>query len=451
MEIVKTGNNAFLKEILSVAVPVSMQSLFQSSFSLIDQVMAGQLGTCSIAAIGLGSKFPNVYIISLAAIGTSASIMISQYCGKKDSRGINQSLIINSIFGIIITILFLLPSLLLSKRIISLYTNDAETMVMAASYLKIIALGYIPLLITTMLSALLRNTGNASLPMISGIISVILNTGLGYILIFGKYGAPKLGITGTAAAATAARLIECLVLAILYIKASKRSFFKLRLSCKIPVTFLKKAMIIGSPIIINEFLWGLGDTMYGVIYGHIGTEEMAAMTITGPLQGISIGFFTGISAAAAIMAGNMLGREDKENAYIISIKFIKIGIICSVVLGLILTISTKSYLALFNISEYTSKTAEVITYIFSLVLFIKVSNMIIAGGIIRSGGKTKYSLYLDLLGTWGIGVPIGFASAFLWKMPIYEVYILISSEELVRFIIELFILKSKKWMQNITA
>lgn len=436
--------------ILQIAIPISLQSLFQSSLSVIDQIMVGQLGTNSITAIGLGSKFPSLFIITLAAIGTSASIMISQYCGSDDSKGVNHSFISNGLLAAIITLIFLLPSIIFSRQIISLYTTDKVVIPMASKYVLISSIGYIPLLITAMLSSMLRSTNNAKAPMIASIISVISNTALNYLLIFGNFGMPKLGTNGSAIATTIARIIECLILLFLFFKVQKTSKYKISFHCRIPRKFVKQTLFIANPIVINEFLWGFGDTLYAVIYGRIGTAQMAAMTLTNPIQSLSIGLFTGVSTAAAILVGNRLGQNDDEAAYDISKKFIRISVLGSVAFGILIIAFSRIYAGFFNISSSTKQTTALLLCVFAIVLFSKVSNMVLAGGILRSGGKTKYTLFLDLFGTWVIGIPLGFLSAFEWHLPIYYVYFLISTEEIVRFIMGMFIFKSKKWMDNIT-
>ena len=237
------ANQGLRHHILTIAIPISLQSLFQASLSVIDQIMVGQLGTNSIAAIGLGARFANLFLVTLAAIGTSASIMISQYCGSHDSCGVNHSFISNSTLASIITFIFLLPSLLFSQQIIGMYTSDVTVIPMAADYLRIVTISYIPLLFTTMLSTMLRNTGYAKFPMVAGIASVIINTVLNYILIFGMFGAPKLGINGTAIATTVARVIECLILLFFFLKSQKSSEFKIHFNCKIPSGILKTGAV----------------------------------------------------------------------------------------------------------------------------------------------------------------------------------------------------------------
>ena len=161
--------------------------------------------------------------------------------------------------------------------------------------------------------------------------------------------------------------------------------------------------------------------------------------------------FTGFSTAAAILVGNHLGKDKNENAYMLSKKYVKLGILSSIGLGGLLVLFSQFYIDLYNVPSSIKQTTTWLLYVFAIVLFVKVTNMILSGGILRSGGKTKYTLLLDTLGTWVIGVPIGLLAAFIWNLPIFWVYFLISTEEIVRMIFGLLIFHSKRWMKNITA
>lgn len=442
--------STYLSAMLAIAIPVSIQSLFQASLSIIDQVMVGQLGENAIAAVGLGSRFPNIFIITLSAIGASTSIMISQFWGKKDKENIASSFGGNLLVGIVITLIFSVISLVFPTQILGCYTNDPKVIELGTEYLKIIAVGYIPILVITMYSSILRSTEHVKLPMFAGIFGIIINTILNYILIFGKFGFTEMGLQGTAYATTITRILEMLMLfAFIYLKKYPGAF-KIKEISNLSFEFFRKIMIITTPILINEFLWAVGETMYSIVYGRMGTTEVAAMTLTFPIQSLSIGLFSGVSIAAGIMIGNELGKDENDEAFNYSRKFVQLGIGGAAIFGVLLILFSKLYVFIFNISDDLKHCTMKLLIMFALILWIKVSNMIIGGGILRSGGQTKYTLYLDMFGTWGIGVPMGFISAFIFKLPIEWVYLLLSSEELVRLIIGFKLMYSKKWMANIT-
>ncbi|MBZ9687008.1 MATE family efflux transporter [Clostridium estertheticum] len=445
-----SNEKSYFKTMLAIAIPVSIQSLFQASLSVIDQFMVGQLGEEAIATVGLGSRFPFLFLITLSAVGCTTSIMISQYWGKKDNKNIANVIGGNLLLGMIITITFSLISLIFSKQVLGLYTNDMKIVTLGSKYLIINAASYIPMLLIMVYASVLRSTGHVKSPMYAGVFAVVLNTLLNYLLIFGNFGFPELGFLGTAYATTITRFLEAVLLIVFMYVNNYPGAYKIRDLCNISSVFMKKILTIARPLLINEFMWALGETMYSIVYGRMGTSEVASMTLTYPIQSLSIGLFAGVSSAAGIMIGNKLGLGENELAFKYSKKFIKMGIIGSAVFGVLLIACSNLYISVFNITSDLKECTFKLLVMFSIVLWIKVSNMIIGGGILRSGGKTKYTLYLDMIGTWCIGVPIGFVSAFVLKLPVHWVYLIISSEEFVRFIIGLKIMHSRKWMDNLT-
>lgn len=439
------------RSILQIAVPVSLQTLLQSSLAVIDQIMVGQLGTDSIAGVGLGSTFPALFVTTLMAVGASASIMISQYVGAKDKGGVRAAFCANNLLAVLVMLAFLLPSALFPTQILRFYTTDATVAAVGAGYMRIVSIGYLPLMLTTMLSALLRNIGYVKSPVVAGGISVFVNTALNYLLIFGNFGAPKLGANGTAIATTAARVLEFAIVFVLFLRAQRRTDYRVALWQRLPAGFLGKTVAIAAPMMLNEFLWGFGNNVYASIYGHIGAAAMAAMTLTNPVQGLSVGLFSGLSTAAGILVGNKLGSGDNEGAFAMSRRMMRVCILGSVAAGAVLCLLAAPYTMLFQVTDATRQATVRILYVFSGFLFVKVSNMVLAGGILRSGGKTGYTLAIDLFGTWGVGVPLGLLTGMALHLPIHWVYFWITVEEAVRLMLGFIVFRSRRWMRRLTA
>ncbi|MDD6793922.1 MAG: MATE family efflux transporter [Clostridiaceae bacterium] len=440
----------FYKDIKIIAVPITLQSLFQSSVSVIDEIMVGQLGSTSIAGVGLGGKFSSLFSVTAAAIAAGAGILISQYYGSKNSKKVNDSFISHIYFSLILGIIFTLASLFFSKNIMSLYCDDLPTINAAASYLKIVAISFIPMTLTLIISTLLRCMSYAKYPMYSSIMSVVINTILNYFLIFGISFFPKMGLEGAAIATVISRLCEFILIFIFFIKVKIKENIYISLKINLTRNFIKQILMILCPILICEFLWSLGENIYTMIYGNIGTDACAAMTLTVPLQCLLTGAFSGISAAAGIMAGKALGRNDYDNAYMLSKKLFELGIILSILLGIILSLCASLYVKIFPIEDSIKQDTIYIIYAFSAVLFAKISNMILGGGTLRSGGNTKLVMLIDIIGTWLFGIPLGLLCAFKLNLPIYEVYFILSLEEVVRLLISLIIFKKRLWMKNLT-
>lgn len=441
--------SSFSKSLVKIALPVTLQSMLRASFSIIDQVMIGQLGSASIAGIGLGGKFASIHGVVLGAITATGAIMISQYMGQKNEKNIRKSYYVNLLVALLIAILFTTASMVFTKPILSCYTKDSVTARIGASYLWIYALSFIPAAISAMSETMLCCMEAAIFPLIASISSLCVNTCLNYVLIFGKFGFPKMGVKGAAIGSVAAQLLACLLTLIFLVWQLHKK--KMKLNFDIGFTHDERISYIKilTPLLICEFMWSLGENVYSGIYGNIGTKDCAAMTMTSPIQCLMMGALCGLSQAAGIMVGKSLGRQDYDKAYKDSKRLMKWGFAASILLSVLLILLGRIYTGIYNVEPDVKQTAYALLVAFAIVSPVKVQNMILGGGIIRSGGKTKYLMIIDIVGTWGFGVPLGLISAFVFKLPITYVYFILSMEECVRLGISWVVFRRKRWMQKI--
>lgn len=441
----------FYKSVLKIAVPVTLQSLLQSSFSVIDQIMIGRLGSTSIAGIGLAGKFSSIYSVLLAAIATAAGIMIAQYAGQQDSREVSRSFWMNLCMAGVLAALFTLLCLLLPEQIMGIYTKDGAVRQTAASYLRILAAVCLPMAVSMILSALLRCLGGAWIPLYAGIGSVVLNTGLNYLLIFGKAGFPKMGVRGAAAATVISQIAGCLMTVWLFFRFYRRQEMKLEIVLRLSGAAAVQYAEILLPLFACEFFWSLGENVYAFIYGHLGTIPCAAMTLTVPVQTLVIGSLSGLSQAAGVLTGKALGSGDHDRAYRESKKLMQYGFAGSVLLSAILLLASRYYVQIYQVEPDVRMLAGQILAAYALISPVKVQNMILGGGIIRSGGRTRYIMWVDLIGTWCFGVPLGLLSAFVWKLSIPYVYMILSLEECVRYVMTLVLFRKRSWMCSLSG
>lgn len=436
----------FYKNVMRIALPVTVQSIMQSSFSVIDQVMIGQLGSSSIAGIGLGGKFASLYSVVLAAIASAAGIMIAQYLGRKDEASAARSFYVNLAFAAVLAAGFMALCMLFPERIMAVYTKDENTRAIAVRYIRIMSYSFLPMAVSSIVTTMLRCMEKAVLPLYAGIFALVFNTGLNYLLIFGKWKFPRMGVEGAALASTAAQTVSCLVILIFFIAVRKGHHQGLRVQDKMQQ---KQYFSILCPLLACEFLWSLGENVYTAIYGNIGTDACAAMTMTIPVQTIVIGALGGLAQASGILIGKSLGSGKYGQAYTESNKLMQYGLAASLILSLCLVAVSPFYVRIYNVEpEVQQLTRRLLTAI-AVIAPVKVLNMILGGGILRSGGKTKYTMWIDAVGTWGFGVPLGLFAAFVWKLPVTWVYLVLSMEECVRLGISFLIFHNKKWMGSI--
>lgn len=443
---------SFLASVIGIAVPVGLQSMLQSSFSMIDQLMVGQLGSTAVSAVEIAGRPAFVYSVVLGAVSAIAGIMISQYLGMKDRKMADRSLSVNLTAATALALLFTALCLLFPGQIVGLYIKDDPAILAAGrNYLACILWTYLPMGVSSILAVMVRCLDRAVWPLAAGITSAAVNTGLNYALIFGHFGLPALGVTGAAVASVISQLVNMLLmLAIFYLvrlRGQKDFLFSLSLGTE----GCRQYLIILLPILITELLWSLGQNVNTFIYGHLEQGDLAAMSMTGPIQGLFIGALSGVSQAAGILIGKRLGANEYEEAYRESKKLVWYGVVGSLILSALLIGLRWAYVPLYKVEPGVQDTAARLLFAFAVLAPVKVANMILGGGVVRSGGKTTYIMVIDIVGTWLVGVPLGLITAFLLHLPAEWVYFILSQEELVRLGMTVIVFRRKGWMNRLSA
>ncbi len=443
---------SFLASVVGIAVPVGLQSMLQSSFSMIDQLMVGQLGSTAVSAVEVAGRPAFIYSVILGAAATIAGIMISQYLGMEDRNMADRSLSVNLTAAAALALLFTVLCALFPEQIVGLYIEDDPAILAAGrNYLLCILWTYLPMGISSILAVMVRCLGRAVWPLAAGIASAVVNTVLNYGLIFGHFGLPALGVTGAAAASIISQFVNMLLMLVIFYLVRLRGQKDFRFSLSLGTGGYRQYLMMMLPILIAELLWSLGQNVNTFIYGHLEKGDLAAMSMTGPIQGLFIGALSGVSQAAGILIGKRLGANEYEEAYWESKKLIGYGLAGSLLLSALLICLRRTYVPLYNVEPGVRETAARLLLAFALLAPVKVTNMILGGGVVRSGGKTAYIMAIDIAGTWLIGVPLGLTTAFFFHLPVEWVYFLLSQEELVRLAMTLMVFRRRGWMNRLSV
>ena len=333
----------------------------------------------------------------------------------------------------------------------NIFTPSTNTIAIGASYLAIVAISYPLTAITNVYTAVLRSINEVRLPVVISLVSIFINIVLNYTLIFGHFGAPALGVQGAALGTLIARIIECLsILTIIYIKNGPAAA-KIKELIDFNKEFTKKFFITVTPVIINEFMWGLGVTMYSLVYGRMGDGAVAAITITQNVEQIITVMFQGIGSATAVILGNELGANKLEKADIHAKYLIVMQLVLSLVMGVVCFLIKMPLIRLFSVSEFVALDISKCLIVFIIYLPFKMFNLVNIVGVLRSGGDTKAALFLDVTGVWIIGIPLAFLGGIFLGLPIYIVYAMVMFEEVYKFILGIRRYRQKKWLKNIVG
>ncbi len=441
----------FLKKTIAISIPIAMQALLNTTLNLVDTMMIGTLGQSTIAAVGLANKVFFVFTLLLFGIVSGSSILTAQYWGKRDIKNIRRVLGISLIIGLAGAILFMLAGLFIPSIVMRIFTPSEGTIAIGASYLKIVALSYPLTAITNCYISLLRATNKVKAPVFISVISILVNVVLNYTFIYGNFGAPRLGVQGAAIATVIARVVECTsILAVVYISKGPAAA-KIKELVNFNKDFIKKYFVTVSPVIANEFMWGLGVTMYSLVYGRMGDVAVASITITQNVEQICVVLFQGLSSATAVILGNELGANKLKDAERHAKSFFVLQLILTVVMGIVCIIIRKPLINLFSVQPNVAEDITKCLTVFVCYLPFRMFNLVNIVGVLRSGGDTKASLLLDITGVWCVGIPFAFLGGIVLGLPIYYVYAMITIEEVYKFILGFKRYKQKKWLNNIVG
>lgn len=443
------SDKAFMRKTVSIALPVTVQALLNNVLNMIDTLMIGQLGESTIAAVGLANKVFFVFSLLMFGICSGAGILAAQYYGEDDIKNLRKVLGMTLLLGVGASVLFIFPAMLVPDVVMRIFTPSPEAIAIGSAYLVVVCLSYPFTAVTQGYIAILRAANKVMAPVIISIVSIVVNVILNYALIFGQLGMPKLGVAGAALATLIARIVECTsLLLVIYIKKSPAAA-RLKEMFVLSREFVKKFFITAAPVIANEFMWGLGVTIYSLVYGRMGDGPVAAITICQSVEQVYQVVFQGLSAATAVILGNILGAGDLKRADEYAKNFIFLQFLLSLAAMVVCTGSRELLIGMFAVSDEVAGFVRGCFTAFTLYIPAKNFNYVNIVGILRSGGDTKAALFLDTTGVWLIGIPLVFLGGMVLQLPIYFVYAMVMAEEVYKLIFGFVRYRQKKWLRKI--
>ncbi len=443
------NDKAFITPFIRIAVPIALQNLFISSLGIIDTILVGQLGDSAIAAVGLANQIFFLLNFTLFGINSGAAIFTAQYWGAGDVRGIRRVLGVCLGLGLAACLVFTVLAVGFPVQALSFYSADPEVIRLGSAYLGIVGFSYLATTLSLCYVTILRTTGVIRFPVMVGIATLCLNTGLNYLLISGHLGFPRLGVQGAALATSTARILECLAVLVYAYRSHSPAAASPREMIASEPGFLSKYFRVTGPVVVNEVMWSLGTSFYSAIYAHVGTEAVAAYNVAITILNLFCVLFTGISAACGVLVGNSIGEGDFERAFQHARRSLILGGGLALVIGLLVFLTRDLTLSIYNLSPGGTQAAHDILGVLCIMVVYKAFNPTIIVGILRSGGDTRFSAVLDVSAVWLVALPLAYLGAFVLELPIAWVVLCVLSEGLYKMIIGLYRVSSRKWINNL--
>ncbi len=451
------GDKMFYKKILMLVLPIMLQNGITNLVSMVDNIMVGAVGTEQMSAVAIVNQLLFVFNLAIFGITSGVGIFTAQYYGKSDSNGIKETVRLKLISAILILFSAILIFSFAGEELIASYLHEGSQKMDLAlalsdgkNYLSIMLIGLIPFVIAQVYGGTLREVERPVIPMISGIIAVFVNLIFNYLLIFGSFGFPKLGVFGAAIATVLSRFVECFItVSVCHIKRKEFSFIKgLYRNFTVPVATVKRILPKAVPLLLNEFCWSLGMALLNNAYAVRGLDVVAAANITSTVSNVFMVSIIAFGSAISIIVGGLLGAGKIQEAKDTNRKMTFLSFMIAVLLAIVLTVIAPVFPEIYNTEDYVKNLAA--SFITCYAVYLPFSALMNAFYFaIRSGGKTVITFIFDSVYMLCVSVPFTFMLAHLTDMHIVPLYALSLGIEIFKVIIGFYLISKGTWAQNI--
>lgn len=445
-------NRDYFAALVRLSLPIVLQSLVFNFMNAMDVFLVGQLGEVAVAGVGLAGQIFFLLNLLLFGVCSGAAIFTAQYWGKQDIAGIRRATGLCLVMSLISGLIFSIVAIFTPTWALSIYTTDPAVIKVGSDYLRVIGLSFLASSVTSCYANILRSTGNVRPQTLISSIAIVFKTGLAYLLIFGNpaLSLPALGAVGAAIGTAIARVLEAIAL-VWYAYASRQpAAGKLKELFTFSREFFLRFMSTTLPVALNESLWAFGITIYNIVFAHIGTAAVAATSIAYTIEGLTFAFYIGLANGNSILIGNRIGAGDEKGADEDARRALTLGVILALVVGSLVFATRGIILPLYKVSAEAQALSQDVLAVLSCFAVARALNMILIVAVLRSGGDTRFSLFMDTGVTWLVGVPMALLGGIVFKLAVPWVVLMIMTEELTKTVLGVRRYRSKRWIHNLT-
>lgn len=453
------GDKQFYNMVLAVAIPIMLQNGITNFVGLLDNIMIGRIGTEQMSGAAIVNQLIFVYNLCIFGGVSGAGIFTAQYYGQKDTEGIRNTFRFKLWLSLIITVATIALFIISGSSLIRMYLEGdpqsaqaISTLMYGRQYMLIMLTGLPAFMLAQVYSSTLRECRETVLPMKAGIISVLVNLLFNYLLIYGKFGFPVLGVRGAAIATALSRYVEVLIIVIWSHNHKEQNPFvdKLYSTLKIPMYLTKKIVIKGTPLLINETLWASGMAMLSQCYSVRGLNVVAGLNISNTINNLFSISFVSLGSAVAIIVGQLLGAGKMEEAKDTANKLIAFSVALCSGLAVIMLLLSPYFPLLYNTNDEARQLAK--HFIIITAIFMPQNAFLNAAYFtLRSGGKTVITFLFDSVFIWCVNVTIAFTLSRFTALPVLVIYTMVQFGDMIKCVIGFVLVKKGVWIQNIVG
>ncbi len=444
------GDKAFYRNVVAIALPISLQSLITIGVNMMDTVMLGKLGDTAISASSLANQFINIFHICCMGMGMGASVLTSRYWGMQDKNSLRKAVTIMLRLCFVFGLGFTLATIFAPAGIMSIYTTEQPIIEAGVSYFYWSIPCYWLMGFSLCCTIVLRSAGQVRLPLVSSIIAFFINIFCNYVFIFGKFGAPRMEVAGAALGTLISRTFEFLFICGYFFFFDKKICYRLKHLVMKCGDMLRDYLQVSIPVLVSDTLLALGNSAVAMVMGRIGATFVSANAITTVTQQLSTVFIQGVSNASSIITGHTLGEGDTERAQRQGVTFLGLGAVIGVLAGGLIMLLSGPVISFYsNVSAETKQIADQLMIAVGFIVIFQSMNSILTKGVLRGGGDTTFLMVADILFLWVASVPLGYLAGLVWHFPPFWIYCLLKIDQVIKSVWCIFRLKSRKWIKKI--
>ena len=447
MNIVK--EKAFYIKAAGIALPIAAQSLITIGVNIMDTIMVGDLGEVALSATSLANQFINIYHICCMGLGMGASVLTARFWGMKDLVSLRKTITIMLRICIALATAFALVTAVAPEFVMGIYSPEADIIKAGTKYFNWSVASYWLLGMSLTMTIVLRSVGQAWLPLLTSIIAFFVNIGANYIFIFGKFGAPAMGVAGAALGTLIARAFEFIMIDGYVFFVDKKIGYRIRDLLGKCSDMLREYLRVSIPVLVSDTLLGLGNSAVAIVMGHIGSSFVSANAITTVTQQLSTVFISGISQCSCMVIGHTLGEGDIPRAKTEGNTFLALGTGIGLLAGGFIMLISPLIISFYNITAETKAIAQELMLAIGLIVIFQSMNSILTKGVMRGGGDTKFLMVADILFLWIVSIPVGAIAGLVLHLPAFWIYVCLKLDQIIKAIWCIGRFRSNLWIKAV--
>jgi putative MATE family efflux protein len=444
------GNRHFYLNTITLGLPVAVQNLLTTSASMVDTIMIGSQGELAVAAVGICAQFTMLLFAGYFGFCNGGTIFFAQYWGEHNDKGICRSYGITLCCMIFVGFLFGALAVFVPDFILRIYTNKESIRAAGVPYLRIVGFTYPLQTLIMAVSSLLRSTEKVKIPLFASVVSLLVNTFINWVLIYGMLGFPRLGVTGAAIGTVAAHVVHILVLYIYCFQDKHSHITRSRDHYRWTVSSVKQFFTRSAYVVYNEILYGTGMLLINIIIGRQVEAGIAAMAVFRVLEGLVFAFFGGLSNASAVMVGKQVGAGEHLAGYTDAKRFALLCPCLTLLICLVILMLRPALLGLFSLGDEALGYERIMLLIYTATGTIRTCNYI-SNNIFRAGGEVVFGTVVESCGLFLVSIPATAISGIVFNLPFPVVFAVTYLDEVLRLCLILWYLNSGKWIKPVTG